>query len=97
MGVAASTFVDTYADDVKAMKLMLLNYMKAIRNKQSQPDLPFGIGEDQHRPKLILETTTEGYPILPIPLPCHNWNKQDWEDLFAMYIGRHYSKAFKIS
>lgn len=97
MGVPASTFLDTYTDDVKKMKLMLLNYMKALRTNRSQPDVPIGtgigIGEAQHKPKLVLETTTEGYPILPIPLRSQNWNKHDWEDLFMMYIGQHYSKT----
>ena len=95
MGVPASTFLDTYTDNVKKMRLILLNYMKALRTNHSQPGVPIGIGigKAQHKLKLVLETTTEGYLILPIPLQSQNWNKHDWEDLFMMYIGQHYSKT----
>ena len=72
MGVPASTFLDTYMDDMKKMKLMLLNYVKALQTKYSQPNIPVGISKAQHKLKLVLETTTEGYPILPIPLRSQN-------------------------
>lgn len=92
MGVPAATFVDTYAKDVHNMKLTLLKYMTALRTRQSHPALPFGIGDDPAQPKFALQTTLNGYPIIPIPLVSDNWRKQDWEDLFMTYIGRHYGK-----
>lgn len=95
MHVPCATFVDTYTDDVKKMKLALLTYMKALRTQESHPDLPFGIGNHQGQPRVVLDTTTNGYPILPIPLPSQTWTKRDWEDLFTMYMGSHYSKGFK--
>ena len=76
------------------MKLFMLNYMKALRAKQSHPELPFGIGNDQGQPKLVLGQTANGYPVLPVPLPSENWTKRDWENLFTMYIGRHYRGLF---
>jgi hypothetical protein len=94
MGVPSASFLDTHEDDVKNMKLTLLNYVKALRTQQSHPDLPFGIGNDQRQTSILLENTTDGYPILPIPLACHNWNKQQWEELFTMYMSRHYSKLY---
>ena len=93
MGVASQTFEDTYADDITKMKGALLNYVQALRSMQSQPALPFGIGNtNPGQPKLVLETTPAGFPILPIPLPSLNWTKQDWESLFTLYMGRHYCK-----
>jgi hypothetical protein len=92
MGVPSVSFCKTHKNDVHNMKVNLLNYAKALRSQQSHPDLPFGIGDNQGKPKLVLPTTTTGYPILPLPLPSDKWNKKDWEDLFSMYIGRHYRK-----
>jgi hypothetical protein len=94
MGVPAAKFVETYRTDVQRMKVSLMNYMKALRTKQSHPALPFGIGKAAA--KLVLQTTPEGYPIIPMPLGSDNWRKRDWEDLFTMYMGRHYSKLYQI-
>ena len=93
MDVPSPTLEDTYADDVKKMKLSLLNYVKALQAMRSEPNLPFGIGTTLFQPKLVLETTSCGFPILPVPLPLQNWNKQDWESLFTLYMGRHYCKV----
>jgi hypothetical protein len=93
MGVPSTTFLDTYQDNVQHMKLSFLKYVKALQSKQRHPALPFGIGNDPDEPKVVLESTGGGYPILPIPLPSQNWKKKDWEDLFTMYMGRHYRKV----
>ena len=95
-GVPAPSFVDTYPQLMSEMKLSMLEYVKALRTKKNYPDLPFGIGNHQGKPKLVLEKTTDGYPILPAPLPSQTWNKQDWEDLFTMYMGWHYGKMQSI-
>jgi hypothetical protein len=90
--VPCQSFVDTYSDSVKEMKGLLLTYAKALRMQKNQPELPFGIGTHAAQPKLVLDSTPAGYPILPIPLPSASWKKQDWEDFFTMYMGRHYCK-----
>ena len=76
------------------MKLIMLNYMKVLRAKQSHLVLPFGIGNDEGQLKLVLGQTANGYPVLPVPLPSENWTKCDWEHLFTMYIGWHYCRLF---
>jgi hypothetical protein len=92
MGVPAASFLESYPDDVKNMKLSILNYVKALRTKKGQSDVPFGIGNDEEQPKVVLDTTTDGYPILPRPLPSEKWSKRQWEHLFKTYVGRHYRK-----
>ena len=92
MGVPAAPFVDTHKSDIHKMKVKLMNYMTALRTQKNHPDLPFGIGDDAERLKVVLQTTPNGYPILPIPMVSDNWRKQDWELLFTMYMGRHYRK-----
>ena len=96
MGVPSASFVDTYPDVIRNMKISILNYVQALRTKKGHPDLPFGVGNDQVRKKIVRDSTREGYPILPIPLPYDNWNKMDWENLFTMYMGWHYSKITLI-
>ena len=69
MQVPSASFVNTYPDMVKDMKLMLLTYVKSLQHKKSLAKIPFGIGQSQSQPKIILEMTATGYPILPILLP----------------------------
>ena len=91
MGIPAAKFINTYQNDVNKMKLNLLKYAKALRTSQSHGNLPFGIGDDGRR-QVVLQSTVDGYPILPIPLESNNWHKHDWENLFTSYIGWHYDK-----
>lgn len=92
MGIPSASFLDTYPDEVKSMKLSMMNYIKALRTRQTHPDLPFGLGKGTGHPKIDLQITPGGYPILPVPLPSENWGKKEWENLFTMYIGKHYGK-----
>ena len=87
------SFVDTYQNEVKAMKLLILKYMQAIKTKQTQPEVPFGFGNNPSQPKYRLQFTEAGFPLLAVPLPSHGWKKQDWEDLFSAYMGQHYSEC----
>ena len=96
MDVLSASFVNTYPDVIRNMKISILNYVQALRTKKGHPDLPFGVGNDQVHKKIVLDSTREGYPILPILLPYDNWNKMDWENLFTMYMGWHYSKITLI-
>ena len=92
MSVLSASFVNTYPDVIRNMKISILNYVQALRTKKGHPDLPFGISNNQVCKKIVLDSTREGYSILPIPLPYENWNKMDWENLFTMYMEWHYSK-----
>jgi len=100
MCVSSASFLETYSEEVHNMKLSILKYVKALQTKQSHPDLFFSTGNDnglgRAGPKIILEISPDGYPILPILLPSQSWNKQDWEQLFTMYMGQHYCKVEKI-
>lgn len=96
MGVPSPTFCETYKDDVNKMKSSFLQYVKALRSMQSNVGLPFGIGNTPGQPKLVLETTASGFPILPVPLQAQGWSKQEWELLFTLYMGRHYRKVNKL-
>ena len=93
MTVPLASFLDTYPNIVKDMKLTLLTYIKSLWTKKGHPDIPFGIGQYQSQPKIILEKTPNGYPIIPIPLQSPRFNKRDWEDLFTMYMSSHYSEV----
>lgn len=93
MGIPSAPFLETYPDDVKNLKLSILNYMKAVRAKKSHADILFGIGNDGRWPNLVLESTPDGFPIIPTPLPSDTWRKKDWEELFTMYMGRHYCRV----
>lgn len=93
MGIPLALFLDTYPDDVKNMKLSIMNYMKAVRTRQTHPKLPFSISKNTGHPKIDLQITPAGYPILPVPLPSGNWGKRDWENLFTMYMGKHYGRV----
>lgn len=93
MGVESQSFVDTYSDDVNAMKISIMSYLKTLRTKASYGNLPSGIGIGPgvgNEPKFVLAKTKEGYPILP-PLESDRWRKRDWEALFTTYMGEHYS------
>lgn len=96
MGVPSALFIDTYEDDIHSMKLSMLEYVIALQTKKDMPDVPFGAGaghgNNRDGPKIVLETSHSGFPILPIPLPSQSWNKHDWEQLFTTYMGRHYCK-----
>ena len=46
MGMPLALFLDSYQDDVKKLKLSIMNYVKALQTKQSQLALPFGIGNE---------------------------------------------------
>jgi hypothetical protein len=93
MGVPSAPFTDTYSADVRKMKVLFLNYVKALQTKQSYPELPFGVGNGRKRPQFVLETTQDGFPIIPVPMGSENWRKRDWEDLFTLYMCQHYRKV----
>lgn len=96
MGVTSSTFLDTYPDEIQQMKLLMLKYVQTLRTWLEQGEVPFGIGNNKHLPKTVLKMTDNGYPILPIPIPSSLWVKRDWEDLYTLYMGQHYSTSRQL-
>ncbi|KAF8950433.1 hypothetical protein BDZ97DRAFT_1771259 [Flammula alnicola] len=92
MGVPTRSFVDCHPDEITKMKLLLMDYMKTLRNKAQVP-VTDGTGTNPGTQKIMLTTTSEGYPILPEPWRNGDESKKKLEELFSLYIGRHYKLA----
>src|SRR5580704_114871 len=92
MDLPCSTFVDTHEKLVSDMKINLMEYFKTLRNMKQNPAGPLdnGIGIAPQAPKISLDRTADGFPIIPVPLASDNWTKHDWEILYSIYFGEHY-------
>ncbi|KAF8876020.1 hypothetical protein CPB84DRAFT_1752522 [Gymnopilus junonius] len=86
MGVLIKPFIEAFPDEVKSMKLYFMNYVKLLLKKKKNPLLQLALSTGIISVKLTLETTAEGYPIIPIPIPSTNWNKNQWADLYSQYM-----------
>ncbi|KAF8964536.1 hypothetical protein BDZ97DRAFT_1918970 [Flammula alnicola] len=92
MGIPARSLIDSHPEEISKMKLLLMDYMKTLRNKVQVPVM----GSTDTNPgtqKVLLTTTSEGYPILPEPWRNGDESKKKLEELFSLYIGRHYKLA----
>lgn len=92
MGIPARSFIDSHPEEISKMKLLLMGYMKTLHNK-SQVLVGGGTGTNPEPQKVVLTTTSDGYPILPDPWRNGDDSKKRLEELFSLYIGRHYSKC----
>ncbi|KAF8952670.1 hypothetical protein BDZ97DRAFT_1768157 [Flammula alnicola] len=92
MGIPARSLIDSHPEEISKMKLLLMDYMKTLRNKVQVPVVG-GTDTNPGTQKVLLTTTSEGYPILPEPWRNGDESKKKLEELFSLYIGRHYKLA----
>ncbi|KAF8958980.1 hypothetical protein BDZ97DRAFT_1923291 [Flammula alnicola] len=92
MGIPARSLIDSHPEEISKMKLLLMDYMKTLRTKAQVP-VAGGIGTNPGLQKVLLTTTSEGYPMLPEPWRNGDESKKKLEELFSLYIGRHYKLA----
>lgn len=60
-----------------------------LKEHKAQPWKPLPPGAEAIAPAPIFETTTDGFPILPDPIPCFDKGKKAMEKYFKAYLAIH--------
>jgi hypothetical protein len=104
MGVPSASFVDTYSTKVTELMIHLVEYIQYLDNIKNPP-IPADTGSGPIpgsipgpipglTPNITpLDKNENGFPILPDPIPCDKWKKNDWDKLFTDFLGQQYRLA----
>jgi hypothetical protein len=97
------SFGEMYADEVLAMKHLVMRYVQSAKAMQQQlktngagipVQMPSAVGVMAFTPtpKYSLEHTVDGFPVLPRPMNTQGWTKAVWEKLHMEFLCCHYSE-----
>lgn len=91
MDIEAVRFEDRHPNEVGQMRRLVLEYVQHLQSLLRGTASAIAPVESSADAPMNLETTDDGYPILPSPWDASQYTKADLEKLLTNYLSAHYS------